>query len=34
MNNPETLKMPSLSGVGKRRQGILGNQSTLGFFGF
>jgi hypothetical protein len=34
MNIPETLKMPSLSGLGKRPQGILQNQSTRGFFGF
>jgi hypothetical protein len=34
MNNPETLKMFSLSGLGKRPQSILRNQSTLGFFGF
>jgi hypothetical protein len=27
MNIPETLKMPSLSGLGKRPQGILRNQS-------
>jgi hypothetical protein len=26
--------MPSLSGLGKRAQGILRNQSTRGFFGF
>jgi hypothetical protein len=32
MNIPETLKMPSLSGLGKRLQGILRNQSTRGFF--
>jgi hypothetical protein len=34
MNIPETLKMPSLSGLGKRPQGILRNQSIRGFFGF
>jgi hypothetical protein len=34
MNIPETLKMPSLSGLGKRPQGITRNQSTRGFFGF
>jgi hypothetical protein len=34
MNIPETLKMPSLSGLGKRQQGILQNQSIRGFFGF
>jgi hypothetical protein len=34
INVPETLKMPSLSGLGKRRQGILRNQSIGGFFGF
>jgi hypothetical protein len=34
MHIPETLKMPSLSGVGKRQQGILRNQSTRGFFSF
>jgi hypothetical protein len=33
MNIPEILKMPSLSGLGKRPQGILKNQSTHGFFG-
>jgi hypothetical protein len=34
MNIPETLKMPSLSGLGKGPQGILRNQSIRGFFGF
>jgi hypothetical protein len=34
MNIPETLKMLSLSGLEKRQQGILRNQSTRGFFGF
>jgi hypothetical protein len=34
MNIPETLKMPSLRGLGKSPQGILRNQSTRGFFGF
>jgi hypothetical protein len=34
MNIPETLKMPSLSGLKKIPQGILRNQSTCGFFGF
>jgi hypothetical protein len=34
MNIPETLKMPSLSGLGKRPQGILRNQSIRGFFCF
>jgi hypothetical protein len=34
MKIPETLKMPSLSGLGKRPQGILRNQSIRGFFGF
>jgi hypothetical protein len=34
MNIPETLKMPSLSGLGKRPQGILRNQNKRGFFGF
>jgi hypothetical protein len=34
MNIPETLKMPSLSGYGKRPQGILRNQIICGFFGF
>jgi hypothetical protein len=28
MNIPETLKMPSLSDLGKRPQGVLKNQST------
>jgi hypothetical protein len=32
MNIPETLKMPSLSGLAKRPQGIFRNQSTRGFF--
>jgi hypothetical protein len=30
MHIPDTLKMPSLSGVGKRQQVILRNQSTRG----
>jgi hypothetical protein len=34
MNIPETMKMPSINGMGKRPQGILQNQSTRGFFGF
>jgi hypothetical protein len=34
MNIPITLKMPSLSGLGERTQGILRNQSIRGFFGF
>jgi hypothetical protein len=34
MNIPETLKIPSLSGLRKRQQGILRNQSIRGFFGF
>jgi hypothetical protein len=34
MKIPETLKMPSLCGLGKKPQGIFGKQSTLGFFGF
>jgi hypothetical protein len=34
MNIPETLKMPSLSGLVKRQQGILRNQSIRGFVGF
>jgi hypothetical protein len=34
MNVPETLKVPSLCGLGKRPQGILQNQSTHGFFDF
>jgi hypothetical protein len=34
MNIPETQKMPSLSGLGKRPQGILRNKSIRGFFGF
>jgi hypothetical protein len=34
MNIPETLKMSSLSGLGKRPQGILRNQSIRGLFGF
>jgi hypothetical protein len=34
MNIPETLQMPSLSGWGKRPQGILRKQSTSDFFGF
>jgi hypothetical protein len=34
MNIPETLKRPSLSGLGKRPQGILRNQSIRGFFDF
>jgi hypothetical protein len=34
MNFPKTLILPSLSGLGKRTQGILRNQSTRGFFGF
>jgi hypothetical protein len=34
MNILETLKMPSLSGLGKRPQDIFRNQSTRGFFGF
>jgi hypothetical protein len=33
MNIPETLKMPSFCGLGKRPQGILRNQRTRGFFG-
>jgi hypothetical protein len=31
MNIPETPKMPSLSGLGKRPQGILWNQGIRGF---
>jgi hypothetical protein len=31
MNIPETLKMPSLSDLGKKPQGILRNQSKRGF---
>jgi hypothetical protein len=31
LNIPEILKMPSISGLGKRPQGILQNQSTRGF---
>jgi hypothetical protein len=34
MNIPETLKMPSMSSLGKKPQGILRDQSTRGFFGF
>jgi hypothetical protein len=34
MNIPETLKMPSMGGLGKRPQAILQNQSIRGFFGF
>jgi hypothetical protein len=34
MNIPETVKMPSLSGLGKRPQGILRDLSTYCFFGF
>jgi hypothetical protein len=34
MNIPETLKMLSVSGLGKRPQGILQNQSIRGFFSF
>jgi hypothetical protein len=34
MNIPITLKMTFLSGMGKRQQGILRNQSTRGFFGY
>jgi hypothetical protein len=34
MNIPEALEMPSLSGLGKRPQGILRDQSTRIFFGF
>jgi hypothetical protein len=34
MTIPETLKMSSLSGLGKRPQAILRNQSIRGFFGF
>jgi hypothetical protein len=34
MNIPETLKMPSLSGLVKKPQGILRNQSIRGFFDF
>jgi hypothetical protein len=34
MNIQKALEMPSLSGLGKRPQGILRNQSTRGFFGF
>jgi hypothetical protein len=33
MKIPETLKMPSLGGLGKRPQDILRNQSIRGFFG-
>jgi hypothetical protein len=33
MNIPETLKMPSLSGLGKKPQGISRHQSTRGLFG-
>jgi hypothetical protein len=33
MNIPETLKMPSLSGLGKKQQCILRDQSTRGLFG-
>jgi hypothetical protein len=34
MNIPETLKMPSMSGLGKTPQGILQNPTIRGFFGF
>jgi hypothetical protein len=36
MNIPETLKMPALSGLGKRPQGFFfyKNQSINGFFSF
>jgi hypothetical protein len=34
MNISKTLKIPSLSDLGKRPQGILRNQSTRDFFGF
>jgi hypothetical protein len=34
MNIAETLKMPSLSGLEKKPQGILQNPSTHGFFSF
>jgi hypothetical protein len=34
MNIPETLKMPSLSGLGNTPQSIFRNQSIRGFFGF
>jgi hypothetical protein len=34
MDIPETLRIPSLSGLRKRPQGILRNQSIFGFFGF
>jgi hypothetical protein len=34
MNIPETLEIPFLSGLGKRPQGVLRNQSARGFFGF
>jgi hypothetical protein len=34
MKIPETLKMTYLSGLGKRPQGILRNQSRRGFSGF
>jgi hypothetical protein len=34
MNIPETLKMPSLSGSGKRPKSILKNQRTRFFYSF
>jgi hypothetical protein len=34
MNILETLEMTSMSGLEKRPQGILQNQSIRGFFGF
>jgi hypothetical protein len=34
MNLPKAMKMPSLSGLRKRQQGILLNHSTRGFFSF
>jgi hypothetical protein len=34
MNIPITMKMPSLSGLRKKPQGILRNQGIRGFFGF
>jgi hypothetical protein len=34
LNIPEKMKMPTLSGLGKRPQGILLDQSTRGFFDF
>jgi hypothetical protein len=34
MNHPKTLKMPSLSGLGKKQQGISKNQSISVLFDF